>query len=390
MNRLLMPACLSGVLLTVVLCTEVQAAGVGQPSNAFNPAIGLILNGTYAQSRDPANYAIAGFPLVAGSESAANGFALGESELSISANIDPNWYGVFTLAMSGDNTSSVENAYAQTTSIGHGLTFRAGRFFSGIGYLNEQHAHTWDFVDTALAYRALLGTQYDDDGVQMRWIAPTDLYIEVGAEALRGDGFPAGGSANSGRGTWTSFVHVGGDVGISHSWRAGLSYLSGKAANRVTGTADSFTGTSELLIADFVWKWSPNGNAYSQSLKFQTEYLQGKNAGSFTPSGGSLMPYSSSPSGWYAQVVYKFMPQWRVGIRHDQLQADFPGTAFNGSVLDNKGLMPERNSVMLDYSFSEFSRLRLQFNRDQSQAQADNQWFIQYTMSLGAHGAHIF
>jgi hypothetical protein len=46
---------------------------------------------------------------------------------------------------------------------------------------------------------------------------------------------------------------------------------------------------------------------------------------------------------------------------------------------------------MVDWSPSEFSRLRLQFARDRSQpGLADNQVFLQYIMSLGAHGAHKF
>ena len=200
MKHLLLSASIAGVVLSSTLPATVFAAGAGQTGNAFNPSIGLILNGTYAELHDPANYSIPGFPLAAESDPGTQGFAIGESELSISANIDPNWYGVFTLAMAGDNTSSVENAYVQSTTLGHGLTFRLGRFFSGVGYLNEQHAHTWDFADTALPYRALLGTQYGDDGIQLRWLAPTDLFIEIGAEGFRGDSFPAGGSANKGRG----------------------------------------------------------------------------------------------------------------------------------------------------------------------------------------------
>ena len=66
------------------------------------------------------------------------------------------------------------------------------------------------------------------------------------------------------------------------------------------------------------------------------------------------------------------------------------GALFAGTVLDDQGHTPKRDSVMIDYSNSEFSRLRLQYNRDQSQPQTDNQWFVQYQMSLGAHGAHIF
>ena len=44
---------------------------------------------------------------------------------------------------------------------------------------------------------------------------------------------------------------------------------------------------------------------------------------------------------------------------------------------------------MFDYSPSEFSRFRLQFARDRARPGAtDNQIFLQYIMSLGAHGAH--
>ena len=52
---------------------------------------------------------------------------------------------------------------------------------------------------------------------------------------------------------------------------------------------------------------------------------------------------------------------------------------------------PKRNSLMVDFSASEFSRLRLQFARDESRRDAiDNQLWLQYVVSLGAHGAHSF
>jgi hypothetical protein len=80
-----------------------------------------------------------------------------------------------------------------------------------------------------------------------------------------------------------------------------------------------------------------------------------------------------------------------VGARIDRLKADEPGAALAGTVLDTQNHDPERASVMIDFSNSEFSRLRLQFNRDDSRAnETDNQWYLQYVMSLGAHGAHAF
>jgi hypothetical protein len=46
---------------------------------------------------------------------------------------------------------------------------------------------------------------------------------------------------------------------------------------------------------------------------------------------------------------------------------------------------------MVDYNPSEFTRWRLQFARAELvPGETDNQWFLQYTLSLGAHGAHRY
>jgi len=52
---------------------------------------------------------------------------------------------------------------------------------------------------------------------------------------------------------------------------------------------------------------------------------------------------------------------------------------------------PTRTSVMLDWSPSEFSRLRAQYAWDDaSEGSTDQQFFLQYIYALGAHGAHKF
>ena len=52
---------------------------------------------------------------------------------------------------------------------------------------------------------------------------------------------------------------------------------------------------------------------------------------------------------------------------------------------------PSRNTAMIDFSPSEYSRFRLQFARDKSRATAtDNVILLQYIHSLGQHGAHRF
>ena len=84
------------------------------------------------------------------------------------------------------------------------------------------------------------------------------------------------------------------------------------------------------------------------------------------------------------------MPQWRTGVRYDRVWADGVNVELTGSTLDPQGHVGSRQSVMLDYSTSEFGRFRLQGNLDHSTTKLDPQLILQYTVSLGAHGAHAY
>ena len=86
----------------------------------------------------------------------------------------------------------------------------------------------------------------------------------------------------------------------------------------------------------------------------------------------------------------------RAGARYDRLGASnaLGNPAFGTSLalLADNSSKPQRYSLMADFSNSEFSRVRLQFNRDESRpgGEADNQIFAQYIFSLGSHPAHQF
>jgi hypothetical protein len=300
----------------------------------------------------------------------------------------------------GETSGDLEEAFFETLALPRGFKIKAGRFLSDIGYLNPIHAHAWDFADAPLAYVAMLDGGYSDTGVQGRWVAPTTLFFEVGAELFSGDTFPAANGADSnGTGAWTMFAHVGGDVGSTSSWRAGLSYQDADANGRVSSlgvdpdvSTAVFTGSSELTIADFVWKWAKNGNPRDRYYVVQAEYLHRKESGAIE----AALPlpvilsgdYAGKQSGFYIQGVYQFRPRWRAGLRYDRLDASNTVDAVLISLFDDH--TPSRESAMVDFSNSEFSRFRLQYNRDDSRQQTDDQIILQYTMSLGAHGAHRF
>jgi hypothetical protein len=389
------------------LAASASAAAIAPAGNLFNPAISMILAGTLQNLRqDPQQYALQGF-IPSGGEvgPGKRGFNLGESELTFAANIDPQFAGQLTLAFSPENEAAVEEAYIRTRALENGVKLKAGRMLSGIGYMNGQHAHTWDFVDAPLAYQAMLGGQYKTDGVQATWLAPLDQYLEVGVEAGNGAGFPGNERNRNGAGAVAVFAHLGDDLGASTSYRAGLSYLRTAAQQRSfadAGLEHSFSGRSAMWMADAVLKWAPNGNATRTNLKLQGEYFRRSENGSLDVASADAEPlasaYNSVQSGWYLQSVYQFMPNWRAGLRYDRLNSGTPRIGLiDSGALDWSSLAilqpyrATRQSLMLDYSPSEFSRLRLQFARDQSRAGVnDNQIFLQYIMSLGTHAAHAF
>jgi len=304
----------------------------GDGNAAFNPAIGVVFQGFLNANE--------------GAPAEEEGFALGETELIMSANVDDKFTAYLTAALAledGEAELEIEEAWVETTALPAGLSARFGRMFSGIGYLNSKHSHTWDFTDQPLPYQAYLDGRYVDNGVRLSWLAPTNLYLEVAGELMQGEGDP------SGIGAQTLFANVGGDVGTDHSWLAGVSRLEQDAGQ-------------ELTTAHFVWKWAPDGNWKHKNLVFQAEYFENRD----------LM----TDDGWYAQAVFQPIPRWRFGARMDALQVG--------------GDDPKRQSVMVDWSNSEFSRLRLQLTNDQTGPEDMTEWSLQYIHSIGAHGAHTF
>ncbi len=396
--------------LTAVPAAAPKSAVAG--ANQFNPAISLILTGTYTNlSQPPESLRLPG-PLPRSrlpGEGPSRGFGIGESELTLSAAVDPHFSGQLTFALDGKEAVSVEEAFIDAHELGQGLKLRFGRFFSSLGYQNSQHAHAWDFVDAPLAYQGLLGGQATTNGLQLKWLAPVDRFFELGAEIGKDTANTFAGSERSKNGMGSSllFAHLGDDLGDSASWRVGLSYLrtGGDALQipaddlNVAGdvTANVSNRHAKIWIADGVFKWAPQGNGTHRYFKLQGEYARRSENGEASLAGAdapgpATTRYTSRQSGWYVQGIYQFDPGWRTGVRYDRLNAGTqalvgvilpPGASVNDS--------PRRTSVMLDWNRSEFSRIRLQLTRDKTRFDlTDNQIYLQYIMSLGAHGAHSF
>lgn len=391
-------------------------SGITLPKiGAVTPEISLILDGKYsAQSQNPESFRRGFIP--SGGESVARGFSLGESEFAIAGTVDNLFRAEARLVLGQEGSDfhvALEEAFFETINMPAGLKIKGGKFFSSVGYLNNKHPHEWDFVDLPLAYKAFFGGQLNNTGAQLSWVAPTDkIYLRFGAELGQGMHYPNSDNFNQNKPRLgTIYAKAGGDLNESSSWLGGLSFVSASTGNRPSvsmfSDTDSFdfTGNTNILIADFVYKWAPNGNSSSQNLKLQAEGFWNTQKGSATlsgqgPYGSCEAPcmgntYTNTQSGFYVQAIYQFMPRWRIGYRFDQLFAGNSNYGFTPGTLDGTPIEkwnPTRNTLMLDWANSENSMFRLQLARDTVYGpnMPNNQIFLQYIMSLGAHGAHRF
>lgn len=365
--------------------------------NTFNPGISAVLNGmAFGSRRDPAAQKISGFAVPGEAGLPDRGFSIGESEFAMFANIDPYMKAWLDVSFDKDNQPTIEEAYIQSLNLGGGLNVKAGRFLSSIGYLNERHAHDWQFSDAPLPYRVFLNNQYGDDGVQVRWLAPTDIFLEAGAEWFRGAEYPASGSADGGKGAYTGFVHIGSDIGQSASWFGGLSYMHSRADGRVdvdpvTFRGNSFSGRDDLGIASFVFKYAPNGNFAQHKLTLTGEYFYDVTNGTYEILGpGASSAIDLKRNGWYAQAAIQFRPRWTFGARLSQLNGDDVPGVLVGSLLDPDGHKPTAVTGLLEFDTSEFGRFRLQYTRDESSRATNDEILFQYTVIYGPHPAHRY
>ena len=133
------------------------------------------------------------------------------------------------------------------------------------------------------------------------------------------------------------------------------------------------------------------------NFKLQGEYFWRKETGDLTyDADGALgltstSNYSSRQRGWYVDGVYQFMPYWRVGARYDRLstgtvdlrrQRHLPraglvqsATVFGDVRLHAVGVQPVPRAVAAKQDPARLT---------------DNQLFVQYILTIGAHGAHKF
>jgi hypothetical protein len=331
------------------------------------------------------------------------GLGLGHSDLTASGPLGRHLEAQLTAVAAthdGKLELELEEAWFQTRTLPAGVQLRAGRFASQLSAINEQHPHADDFVERPLLYRAFLGGHWNDDGLRLNWTAPTALYLRLGAEVFRGKRLVEETASARRPGAFVLSARVGGDIGASHSWQAGLSHLRNRREAAVEhheeggeeqGEEDhgqheshaahgaAFSGRN-MWLGEIAWKWAPQGNNSRQQVRVAYERALVRGINRYAS--GSDRHVAD-----YLSVVWRFAPGWEVGARTDALKVRIP----HEDHFDNGRL--REHAVMLAYKPTHQQTFRVQATRQKNRAGFDTAGHavqLQYIVNFGAHAAHSF
>jgi hypothetical protein len=420
--------CISALLLLLLwpicLLRSQSREGSAFDQSKYVPDIALILDvsGVDRNMVDQKYYSLTipgfSFPFLNQPSSsglnAHRGMNFNYGELSLYSVVDP-YFDLFAVIDLAPESAGLEEAYFTTRKLPYGFKIKAGKFLASFGRVNEQHEHYWDFANRPLIATALFGEDgLNEIGAQVTWVAPTSFYLVFGAEVLNGaneqsfgtTGFsdPRGSvaiDAVQGPNLYIGFIRSSFDIEEA-SILFGISNAMGTTRNDQGysgGMGNAVDANTDIVGGDLTVKYSLDAIRF---VSFQGEYMyRVMNGKEYSESYFSNLVFPPSQldkhnSGFYAQVAAKLDQLWEIGVRYDLLmQNDVSLGGMNQQMPSN---LP-RYSAMIEYNPTEFSRLRLQFDRDESRyiqssgglsRQPYTQIILQANLTIGAHGAHAF
>lgn len=328
------------------------------------------------------------------------GFTVQNVETVFDGAVDPYFRGqanvVLQITPEGETQVELEEVFATSTSLPHGLQVKAGHFFTEFGGLNPVHPHAWEFVDQPLVNGRILGPDgLRSTGVRVSWLLPTSFYSEafLALQNSQGETAPSfrgvPGESLFGRELRERPVKSLSDLLLVPRYVA--SFDIGENQTAVLGASAALgpngTGAGEhtrIYGLDGLWKWkSPTALRGFPFVKINAEVMRRE---ATAPATDTLPAATFSDWGAYAQVNWGFKPGWVAGLRTDRVAGDV------GAPADSTLAARFRLSSALTWFPTEYSKLRLQYNLDRGDAleKAEHSLWLQLEFLLGAHAAHKF
>lgn len=353
------------------------------------------------------------------------GFTLQQAELSLAGAIDPWLTGKAHIvalldAEDGESIVELEEAYLQTQQLPAGLQLRAGTYLTEFGRINPTHPHAWDWMDQPVVNTRFFGGDgVRGPGARVSWLTPTSQYGELtfGVQNANGETMtsflaneevyaeqPVGGRLFQEREVrsfadlvWSARAATSFDLADTTSLGLGGSALFGPNA---TG------GDTDTVIwgVDFMLRWRPVKNERGWPfVKVQGEFMMRNfEAGEQIDDSDPLNPVTVPGDtlrdrGAYVQAIWGFSTGWAAGVRCDWATGSGDGYDATAQAMTSRDSDPFRTdrirvSPMLVFQPSEFSRIRLQYDWDDSDhldADVHSIW-LGFEVLLGTHPPHAY
>jgi hypothetical protein len=299
-------------------------------------------------------------------------FEVREAELGFYGPIDHTFDGTATFAAhneSGAYNLEVHEANLSSYKLVPNLKAKLGKFFLGVGRLNQYHRHDWPFINAPKAHELFFDEEAaSDTGLQLQYLFPQlPIFTELTAGVTSGWTF--GHTHNVGakpiQPTHYARIQNFFEIGENGALQTGVNYLGRKARN---------DGQLKLFGLDAVAKWKES----SKLLWLLQSEIWGKN---LRPVGGAL---ERTFGGYFYAQRY--------------LDKNFSGgVRFDGYSVDTSPVKNLDYSVVpqIAYKHSEFSQFKISYQldwqkREHKDSQVNRTIQLLATFILGDHPAHDF
>lgn len=330
------------------------------------------------------------------SETDGVNFQLQELELGLSTYVDPYVRGDIFLSVNRFGIE-IEEGYLTTLQMPWNLQMRAGQFYAPFGRFNQVHyLEVTPFVDQPLVNRRFFGSeQLRGLGYEASWLVPfLPWFAEVSAAIQTADnevslGIPA--ESTSGIGDFLTTLRVRQFWDLSEAWALQLGGSFAQSGNATGGLGNTDENRTYFYGADLLLRWRDT-TRQMRWVNLQAEYIvrQAEIPGGRTTEGGL-----------YAWIEARVDKNWALATRFDRfgIPSELDG-AFVIAAPElaewHRPIEQFRWGASVSYYFSEFFRLRAQYNYDrilENFASPDrdvHEAFFQFEFVIGPHGAHAY
>jgi len=286
-----------------------------------------------------------------------------ELEVALQAVVDPYARADVFLSF-GPEGAGVEEAYLTALALPGGLQARAGTLFAPFGRMNQQHPHTWDFVDGSLAQGRLLAPEaLKGPGLDVAWLAPLPWFAELHL-AYQATSPVEGEVARR-----TATARLLQYVDLASGATAGLGLSAARLDEPGPGA------WRDLLGADLHLRLRPPQGRSWLALQGEVFLRRLSRAAAPDPDG------AATRLGGYAQAFWRAGPSWGLGLRWETAP----------SLAEGRPGPEHRWAALASWFPSEFQRLRLQLSHDRLPGGRQGlEALLALEWAIGAHGAHAF